>query len=126
MFMRISNFALALLLVGCGQSEKSNGPASLAQQEGAETESPAEPPKTLCAVDGVSELAPVCDRELVDSELTIRHPGGGFRRLQVVSDGRGVIAADGAEGATVTVIGDRLIEVSIADDRYRLPAAVQR
>jgi hypothetical protein len=125
MFMRISSVALALLLIGCGQSEKSNGPAPLVQQSSVPSEVPAETPKTVCAVDGAAELAPVCDRELVDGLLTLRHPSGGFRRLQVMTDGRGVIAADGAEAAKVATIGTSLIEVSIGGDRYRLPALVQ-
>jgi hypothetical protein len=100
MFMRTSSFALALLLVGCGESEKSNGPAPLVPQSSAQVEALAEPPKTVCAVDGAAELTPVCD-------------------------GRGVIAADGAEQALVTTIGTSLIEVSVGNDRYRLPAVVQ-
>jgi len=36
-----------------------------------------------------------------------------------------VMAADGAESATVTVVGKGLIEVSIGSDRYRLPARVR-
>ena len=126
MFTRISNVALALLLISCSESEKSNGPASLVQQQGsAQTQAPAEPPKTICAVDGEAELAPVCDRELVDGMLTLRHPSGGFRRLQIMTDGRGVIAADGAELAVVATIGTSLIEVRVGSDRYRLPAVVQ-
>ena len=126
MFTRISSFALALLLIGCGESEKSNGPAPLVQQDDASAEAPVEPPKTVCAVDGESDLTPVCDRELVDGLLTLRHPSGGFRRLQVVTDGRGVISADGAEPAKVATVGATLIEVSVGDDRYRLPALVER
>ena len=126
MFTRISSFALVLLLIGCGESEKSNGPAPLVPQGGAAVDAPAEPPKTICAVDGAADLAPVCDRELVDGLLTLRHPSGGFRRLQIMTDGRGVIAADGAELASVTTIGTSLIEVNIGGDRYRLPAVVQR
>jgi hypothetical protein len=126
MFTRISSFALVLLLMGCGESEKSNGPAPLVQQRSAQVEeAPAEPPKTVCAVDGAAELAPVCDRELVDGLLTLRHPSGGFRRLQVMTDGRGVITADGAEPAKIATIGTSLIEVSVGKDRYRLPAVVQ-
>lgn len=125
MFTRISSFVLALLLIGCGESEKSNGPAPLVQQSSAAVEAPAEPPKTICAVDGAAELAPVCDRELVDGLLTLRHPSGGFRRLQVMTDGRGVIAADGSEPAKVATVGTSLIEVSVGGDRYRLPAVVQ-
>lgn len=125
MFTRISSFALALLLTGCGESEKSNGPAPFVQQNGGQAGAPVAPPKTVCAVDGERELAPVCDRELAGNLLTLRHPSGGFRRLQVMTDGRGVIAADGAEPAKVMTIGSRLIEISIGGDRYRLPAVVQ-
>lgn len=57
--------------------------------------------------------------------LTIRHPDGGFRRLLVTSDGRGVVAADGAEPATVSVEGGDGIVVAIAGDTYRLPATVK-
>jgi hypothetical protein len=81
-----------------------------------------------CAVDGAAAFERVCTvertagRELI---LTLRSPRGGFRRLAVTRDGRGVTAADGAEPASVTVIGRNLIEVSIGPDRYRLPARVR-
>ena len=58
--------------------------------------------------------------------LTIRKPDGGFRRLLVTDDGRGVVAADGAEEAVVTILGDNRIEVAIAGDTFRLPATVRR
>lgn len=57
--------------------------------------------------------------------LTVNNPDGGFHRLSVTRDGRGVIAADGAEPARVTVIGNGLIEVAIGTDRYRLPARIK-
>ncbi len=57
--------------------------------------------------------------------LTIRHPGGGFRRLRVTADGRGVVAADGAEQARVTVPGAGNIDVALGTERYRLPATVR-
>ena len=56
--------------------------------------------------------------------LTVRKPDGGFRRLLATRDGRGVVAADGAEAAEVSIVGDNLIEVAIAGDRFRLPARV--
>ena len=56
--------------------------------------------------------------------LTVRKPDGGFRRLLATRDGRGVVAADGAEDAQVTIVGENLIEVAIAGDRFRLPARV--
>ena len=57
--------------------------------------------------------------------LTIRHPGGGFRRLRVTADGRGVVAADGAERAHVTVPAAGSIDVALGTERYRLPATVR-
>ena len=45
------------------------------------------------------------------------------RPLEVCMEaGRGVISADGALSATVTIIDDGKIEVAIGRDRYRLPA----
>ena len=57
--------------------------------------------------------------------LTIRHPGGSFRRLRVTADGRGVVAADGAEQAHVTVPAAGSIDVALGTERYRLPATVR-
>ncbi|WP_166036623.1 hypothetical protein [Sphingosinicella sp. YJ22] len=66
------------------------------------------------------------ERERTDQGLllTVRKPDGGFRRLIATRDGRGVVAADGAEPAEVTIIGENLIEVAIAGDHFRLPAQV--
>ena len=66
------------------------------------------------------------ERERTDQGvlLTVRKPDGGFRRLLATRDGRGVVAADGAEEAQVTIVGENLIEVAIAGDHFRLPARV--
>lgn len=81
-----------------------------------------------CAVDGAAAFARVCTIERApgpDVLFTIRAPSGSFRRLVASSDGRGVMAADGAEAASVRIVGKDLIEVSIGDDRYRLPATIR-
>ncbi|HEX8640561.1 MAG TPA: hypothetical protein VF704_05330 [Allosphingosinicella sp.] len=57
--------------------------------------------------------------------LVVRKPDGGFRRLRITGDGRGVVAADGAEEAQVTIIADDRIEVAIGGDTFRLPATVR-
>jgi len=101
--------ALLLLLSACG------GP-------------PAAKPVDLveCAVGGAATFERVCKVERAAGAdgvvLTIRSPGGGFRRLVTTTDGRGVMAADGAEAAQVQLVRKDLIEVSIGPDRYRLPA----
>jgi hypothetical protein len=81
-----------------------------------------------CAVDGAERFERVCTVERSagpDVLLTIRSPSGSFRRLAATQDGRGVMAADGAEAANVRVLRKDLIEVSIGGDRYRLPARVR-
>lgn len=80
-----------------------------------------------CAPGGVADFSRNCSVERVRTDgtlfLTIRHPDGGFRRFEVLTDGRGVETADGAERAQVSLAGDD-IEVKVGEDRYRLPARI--
>ena len=79
-----------------------------------------------CALAGASAFERACIVERGEGgTLTIRHPDGGFRRLTITGDGRGVAAADGAAAAEVQLIADNRIEVAIGGDRYRLPATVR-
>ena len=112
-----------LLLAGCGgpdtaQEAQADGPAVAPADD-----------RIACAVGGAEALDRVCTFDRSSSPdgttLTLRHPDGGFRRLLVTSDGRGVVAADGADPALVTVVGAQEIEVSLAGDRYRLPATLR-
>jgi hypothetical protein len=79
-----------------------------------------------CALQGNLEFTNACTVQRAPRPdgtiLIIRHPNGGFRRLLITRDGRGVAAADGAARAEVTVIANDRIEVELAGDRYRLPA----
>lgn len=80
-----------------------------------------------CAVAGATAFTRDCWVERVTDEgklfLVIRSDGGTFRRFEVLSDGRGVAAADGADAAQVA-LADGGVEVSLAGDRYRLPATI--
>ncbi len=82
-----------------------------------------------CALAGAGEFKSDCTVERSKAGegvmLTLHHPDGGFRRLQVATDGRGVVTADGADVATVKIVGADAIEVTVGDDRYRLPATVK-
>lgn len=60
-----------------------------------------------------------------ENVIVIRKPDGGFRRLRFVDDGLGVVAADGAEPAIVTIVGDGQIDVAIGGDNFRLPATIR-
>jgi hypothetical protein len=133
MFTRISKvsagvIATGLLVAGCGLTEE-RGNEALAAAEKAADKARADDGLIACAVSGATEFARVCQIEQSQTGsgllLTVRHPDGGFRRLQVVKDGRGVIAADGADVATVKLTGAREIEVHLSGDQYRLPATVK-
>lgn len=90
------------------------------------TETVDESDRISCAIAPATALARTCIVETAQDAdgqlLTIRHPDGGFRRFRVTTDGRGVIAADGAEVAIVKLVSDHEIEVAIGGDRYMLPA----
>ncbi|WP_375393100.1 hypothetical protein [uncultured Sphingomonas sp.] len=80
--------------------------------------------RIACAPAGAA-LAPVCSVELAPGGVvTVRNPDGGFHRLRIADGGRGVVTADGAAPAQVRVLDKSMIEVTIAGDRYRLPARV--
>lgn len=85
--------------------------------------------RIVCAVAGSEALSRSCTLDRIQSAqglvLTVHNPDGGFHRLLAVKDGRGLVAADGAEAAKVTVVGNGEIEVAIGGDRYRLPATIK-
>lgn len=80
-----------------------------------------------CAIGGAAEFAGTCRvvRTVAGGRvvLTLIAPDGGFRRLEAAADGRNIAAADGAEPARTRPAENGGIEVAIARDRYRLPAA---
>jgi len=78
---------------------------------------PGETVTTECTVDSMKTPEGIA--------LTIRHPDGSFRRLLQVKDGRGVIAADGAEQAVVKAANDKAIQVAIDGGLYQLPARIK-
>lgn len=114
----------ALLLGAC---DRRPDPNVLANVEAEQRTAAADGGRIECAT-GTAPVAADCTIERTadgnDTILTLRQPDGGFHRLRITRDGRGVIAADGAEVAKVTVIGNDRIEVAIGDARYRLPATV--
>lgn len=81
-----------------------------------------------CAT-GDAAFAMTCSADLARGPagtiVTVRNPDGGFHRLLIAKDGRGVIAADGAQPARITPVEADSIEVAIGPDRYRLPATVK-
>ncbi|MEO5707248.1 MAG: hypothetical protein ABIT10_11435 [Alteraurantiacibacter sp.] len=101
----------------------------LAACSGTEAAPEPEGDTVACAVAGASELADDCTLEVVRAEgatnLIIHHPDGAFRRFIVLPDENGLIAADGADSATV-VEQDGAFAVTVGQDRYVVPAAMLR
>jgi hypothetical protein len=122
-----SGLLLALLLGGCGEQGTDHN--VLAQVEARQRTDAEDGGRIVCAQHGSNDFARVCTVDRVDGAdglvLTVSHPDGSFHRLLVTKDGRGVVAADGAEKAVVTVLGPGNIEVELGGDRYRLPATVK-
>ncbi|MEE8609363.1 MAG: hypothetical protein V3V60_02265 [Sphingomonas aquatilis] len=136
--MRISDRPLAarrvvagtalLFLAACG--DRGAGTANsqaLTNAESVQRRTADDGDPILCA-HGSDALRRTCTVERTQEDhgliLTVRHDDGGFRRLLVTQDGRGVIAADGAQVARVSIIDPQSIEVAIGSDRYRLPATI--
>jgi len=124
---RVRALAIAGLVTACSP----NTPAdtnTLARAESAQGQAAADDGRILCAR-GDAPLTRSCTVEQVQGPdgltLTVRQPDGGFHRLLVTRDGRGVIAADGAQPAKVTIVGASDIEVVVGTSRYRLPATVK-
>ena len=82
-----------------------------------------------CALGGSSSFRDDCTVERITAPggltLVLHHADGGFRRLLVTTDGRGVVTADGAQEAAVSVVDPATIEVAVGEDRYRLPATIK-
>ncbi len=85
--------------------------------------------KVECALAGSTAFQRTCTTEqIVGSEgtiLVIRHPDGGFRRFDILTDGRGLAPADGFDETKISLRSDGMIEVSSGDDKYRLPAQIK-
>ena len=114
---------LSLPLAACGRGQPSSEQIKAKQRTETAGDS-----RIACARNDAA-FASTCTIEQAQGRdgliLTIRHPDGAFRRLLVTQDGRGVIAADGAEVAKVTITGADGIEVALGGNRYRLPATVK-
>ena len=129
MSTRISSAVLLAALAAACSPEQTANTQVLANVEAAQDQEAADDGLINCAVGAAATLSRVCSVERQESDcgliLTVRHPDGGFRRLLVTKDGRGVVAADGAQPAQVTLVGANEIEVALGDDIYRLPVTVK-
>jgi hypothetical protein len=113
------------LVSACGGAPEN---AELAKVEAEQVRDAAAAGRVACALGGAQNFRVDCTMDRISGEegtvLVLGRADAGYRRFRI-APGRGVVAADGAEQATVTVVENGMIEVSVADDRYRLPATVR-
>jgi hypothetical protein len=120
---KLGGVIAVLLVAGCNGGPD-NG--KLAEAEARGSKEAALDGLIDCALEGAKAFDRDCTiTEMSGADGTVLVVGKadvGYRRLQIASDGRGVVSADGAEPAKVTIVGDGMIEVAVGGDRYRLPA----
>ena len=118
-----------LLLAACSDPATQTADTNVLAQVEAEQAKAAEDDGNILCARGQGALRRSCTVEQAQGNrgliLTLRHADGGFHRLLVTRDGRGVVAADGAEPARVTIPDAGSIDVAIGDGRYRLPATIK-
>ncbi len=128
-FDRAAAAGAVLLLAACSDRTPQTADTNVLAQVEAEQASAAEDDGNILCARAQEPLGRTCTVEQTRSErgliLTVRHADGGFHRLLVTGDGRGVIAADGAEPAQVTIPDAASIDVAIGGSRYRLPATIK-
>lgn len=127
MSTRIFNIlVLSLALTAC---ENRPDNKILAEAEQRAAEHAGDDGKIECAIDGASDFTRDCYTERLSGEngvtMIIRHPDGGFRRFNVLTDGHGLEAADGFDKASISIVEGGKILVSVGPDRYLLPAQIK-
>ncbi|NJS15161.1 MAG: hypothetical protein HC788_11780 [Sphingopyxis sp.] len=121
--MRAVVLGVLLVLAACDRAPDNGTLAEAEARAGADA---AEEGRINCAMGGAKLFDRKCTLDRMSSSegavLIVGRADAGYRRLLVTNDGRGVISADGAEAAAVSIIGDGMIEVAVGGDRFRLPA----
>ena len=112
-----------LLLAACNRAPDNGTLADAGAQAGADA---ADNGRISCALGGAEFFDRACTLDRMNSSdgrvLIVGRADMGYRRLLVTRDGRGLVSADGAEVARVTIIANGMIEVAVGGDRFRLPA----
>ena len=129
--MRISDLFAPLLLsaalAACGSPQENN--AAIAKAEADTAREADAQGQILCATGGEKILQRKCQADRTagpdGGTLVIRHPDGGFRRFKIVTDGRGIVPADGAEKAQISMAGKGFLKVAIGGDQYLVPVTIR-
>ncbi|MGB5076200.1 MAG: hypothetical protein WBO17_01815 [Sphingorhabdus sp.] len=118
---------LATSLASCGGEQND---AALKGADAQAGDAAALSGKIECALAGSANFERSCTTERIAGAngqlLIIRHADGGFRRFNILTDGRGLAPADGFDETKIDLVDNGMIEVSSGDDKYRLPAQIKK
>ena len=114
--MRGASLVVLLALVACSKNETAPAPKVA---EGPEHVECALGPGTTFAKDCAIERS----KDGETYRMILRHPDGGFRRLEVDANNT-IVSADGADAAQIVLKGT-VAEVTVGEDRYRIPLEAQ-
>lgn len=104
---------MGLALLGACSKTETQAPPKVA--EGPEHVECALGPGTTFAKDCAIERS----RDGGTYKMILRHPDGGFRRLEVDASNT-IVSADGADAAEI-VLNGAVADVTVGEDRYRIP-----
>jgi hypothetical protein len=129
MFMPTSKLyivaAMAFCLVACSKNDK----ADFEKAEKSASKEAAADGKIECALAGSTTFDRVCTTDRISGPegqiLVIRHPDGGFRRFNILTDGRGLSPAQGFDETKISILASGMIELKSGDDLYHLPAQIK-
>jgi hypothetical protein len=129
MFTPISKVIASAILLAALASCGGDDARTLEEVEKDVADQAARDGKIECALAGSDAFERVCTTEQISASdgaiLVIRHPDGGFRRFNILTDGRGLAPADGFDETRIRLLDDNSIELTSGDDKYRLPAQVK-
>ena len=112
--MRIFSALALLFLASCSAEPAAENKVKQAKAED----------RIECAIDSASDFTRDCAIQRGDGTmLKLRHGDGGFRRLTLEADGT-IDTADGADPVAVQTMSDGRTEITVGNDRYRLPATL--
>ncbi len=115
---------MALLLAACSVKGEQGQAGAAAEADSEAPASSAAPVAVSCALKGAQEYRDRCTIERLASDgrsyIVLRHPDGGFRRLEELEAGKRYKALDGADEVVVDANGADM-ELTIGEDHYLFP-----
>ncbi len=115
---------LPVILLAACSAKSGDGQASPSGEASAPASASTAPATVSCALNGTREFKDECQLERSAGEgrsyIVLRHPDGGFRRIEELEAGKRYKSLDGADEVVVEA-NEADLELTIGDDHYLFP-----